>query len=453
MYPLIPINVKVVRNLTSRSPLRRGFLLIPLALACLALSSQARAVCQEGCNLSNGDTFLGDDALVNDMIGSNTAIGSQALHSNNYGIENTATGAYALYSNSGFNGGSDNTATGAYALYSNNIGNGRGSFGIDNTATGVSALFSNTTGFANTASGVSALADNTNGYSNTANGASALAHNTTANNNTANGCSALGSNTTGFQNTANGSGALFNNITGNRNVAEGASALFTNGFGNFNTAVGFQALYQNSGSNNVALGFNAGTNLTTGSGNVCIGYSVLGIAGESNTTRINNIYSSVASGRAVYINSDNKIGTLVSSRRFKDEIKSMDKASEGILALKPVTFHYKKEIEPNGAIMFGLIAEEVEKVDPDLITRNDKGEPETVRYEAVNAMLLNEFLKEHRKVEELKTTVAKQAAIAVEQQAEIKALTTSLKEQALQIQKVSDQLGVSKAAPRLVENR
>jgi Chaperone of endosialidase len=133
------------------------------------------------------------------------------------------------------------------------------------------------------------------------------------------------------------------------------------------------------------LGVNAGKNLTTGSGNVCIGQGVSGLAGESNTTRIRNVYASMVSGRAVYVNSNNKTGTLVSSRRFKDEIKPMDKASESILALKPVTFRYKKEIEPNGSIMFGLIAEEVEKVNPKLVTCNDKGEAETVRYDAVNA--------------------------------------------------------------------
>src|SRR6266849_1483051 len=190
------------------------------------------------------------------------------------------------------------------------------------------------------------------------------------------GDNALLNNTTGDQNTANGASALLRNNRGNRNVAEGYSALFSNLDGNFNTAIGFQALYLNGdGSNNVAVGFNAGSSLTDGSSNVCIGYNVVGVGGESNTTRISNIYYSVASGRPVYINSDNKIGTLVSSRRFKDEIKPMDNASEAILALKPVTFHYKKEIEPNGAIMFGLIAEDVEKVDPDLVTRNDKGEP------------------------------------------------------------------------------
>jgi hypothetical protein len=196
------------------------------------------------------------------------------------------------------------------------------------------------------------------------------------------------------------------------------------------------------------LGSQAGINLTTGSGNVCIGAGVPGVAGESNTTRIRNVYASVASGRVVYVNSDNKIGTLVSSRRFKDEIKPMDKASEAILALKPVTFHYKKEIEPNSAIMFGLIAEEVERADPDLVTRNDKGEAETVRYEAVNAMLLNEFLKEHRKVEEQDATIAKQ-------QKQIEALATGFQKVSAQLAAASPSGGgleASKAAPQVVNN-
>jgi len=212
------------------------------------------------------------------------------------------------------------------------------------------------------------------------------------------------------------------------------------------------------------LGTNAGRNLTNGSGNVCIGVNVVGVAGESNTTRIRNVYSSVATGRAVYVNSDNKIGTLVSSRRFKDEIKPMDKVSEAILALRPVTFSYKKEIEPNGTIMFGLIAEEVEKVAPELVTRNDKGQVETVRYEAVNAMLLNEFLKEHRRVEEqgckmgaLETTIARQQkelrTTVEQQQKEITALTAALKAQAAQIQNVSEQVRTAKPAARLASNQ
>jgi len=172
---------------------------------------------------------------------------------------------------------------------------------------------------------------------------------------------------------------------------------------------------------------------------------VVGVAGESNTTRIKNVYSSAASGRAVYVNSDNKIGTLVSSRRFKEHIKAMDKASEAILALRPVSFRYKKEIEANGAKMFGLIAEDVEKVDPDLVTRNEKGEAETVRYEAVNAMLLNEFLKEHRKNEEQYATITDLKSTVAQQQKQIDALTAGL-------QKVSAQLELNKSEPQTVVN-
>jgi len=388
-----------------RSTWRRGSHLSVLALvvAWLAFSPQARAVCQQGCDLNNNNTFLGDDALLNNFSGvENTAIGWEALYRNTTGILNTANGASALRSNTT---GSVNTATGNGALYSNTTGS-------DNTAIGFDALSNNTTASSNTATGHLALVSNTTGY---------------------------------------------------RNTATGESALYNNGAGHGNTAIGFQALYNNSGSNNIALGFNAGNNLTTGSGNVCIGYGVLGAGGESNTTRISNIYASVASGRAVYVNSDNKIGTLVSSRRFKDEIKPMDKASEAILALKPVTFRYKKEIEPNGSVMFGLIAEEVEKVDPDLVTRNDKGEVETVRYEAVNAMLLNEFLKEHGTVQELKSAAAKQDAtisqlrskVAQQQkdfQATVAQLTARLDEQASQIQKVNAQLEVNRPAPQMISN-
>src|SRR5437773_1563758 len=300
-----------------------------------------------------------------------------------------------------------------------------------------------------TAEGTDALFSLTTGNDNTANGYDALYHNTTANYNTATGYYALFRNTTGYYNTATGGSALGSNTTGHNNTANGLQALNSNTIGNGNTAEGYHALFANTGSNNIGLGYNAGSSLTTGSGNVCIGAGVGGVAGESNTTRIGNVYSSAASGRAVYVNSVNKIGTLVSSRRFKNEIKLMDKPSEPILALKPVTFRYKKEIEPNGAIMFGLIAEEVEKVDPDLVTRNDKGEVETVRYDAVNAMLLNEFLKEHCKAEQLKKNF--EATIA-KQQKEIQALTAGLKEEAAQIQKVSDQLELTKPAPRAVLN-
>jgi hypothetical protein len=218
----------------------------------------------------------------------------------------------------------------------------------------------------------------------------------------------------------------------------GASALKSNSLGSNNTAFGVNALLNNNGSSCVGLGINAGSSLTTGSGNVCIGQGVLGVAGESNTTRIRNIYSSVASGRAVYVNSDNKIGTLASTRRVKNDIKPMDKASEAVLALKPVSFRYKKEIDASGTLQFGLVAEEVADINADLVTRDSEGKPETVRYDAVNAMLLNEFLKEHKKTEKLEATVA--------------SLIATVKEQAAQIQKVSAQLEASKPAPQVVNN-
>jgi hypothetical protein len=435
-----------------RSPLRRGFLRISVLLAFLVLPLQARAICQEGCDSSN-NTFLGDDTLPMNTLGfDNTAVGFQTLHNNGCGGANTATGANALYSNVGCGGG--NTATGAYALYSNS--GTYGDFATENTATGAWALYSNTEGKRNTSNGYYSLYHNTTGNYNTADGLRALFTNTTANYNTALGSFALEVNTTGFQNTATGASALGSNGTGNRNVAVGYAALSMNRTGNSNTAVGFTALMQNVGSNNVALGFGAGGNLTGGTGNVCIGYNVFGVAGESNTTRIKNVSASVASGRPVYVNSDNKIGTLVSSRRFKEEIKTMDKASEAILALKPVTFRYKKEIDPNSAIMFGLVAEDVEKVDPDLVTRDDKGEVETVRYEAVNAMLLNEFLKEHRKVEEQEATISQLRSTMSQQQKEFQAtiaqLTKRLDEQGSQIQKVSAQLEVNRQTPQMISS-
>jgi len=299
------------------------------------------------------------------------------------------------------------------------------------------------TGHYETAIGASALGAGRYHVANTANGANALHSITTGNKNLAVGYDALFGNQTGTYNMATGANALYNNRTGNRNVAGGYNALFGNQAGNFNTAIGFRALYQNTDSNNVALGFNAGSNVIDGSGNVCIGYNVLGVAGETNTTRIGNIYSSLASARLVYINSDNKLGTLVSSRRFKEEIKPMDNASEAILALKPVTFRYKKQIEPNGVIMFGLIAEQVEKIDPNLVTRNDKGEAETVRYEAVNAMLLNEFLKQHRKVEDHERRRAEQERTIARHQSEIHALAS-------QIQKASAEIRLIKSGPQTV---
>ena len=251
---------------------------------------------------------------------------------------------------------------------------------------------------------------------------------------------------------ANGYESLYSNTTGGFNAANGAFALYNNTIGNFNTATGAGALLANTtGSNNVAVGTTAGIALTTGSGNVCIGAGVSGVAGESNTTRIRNVYTTVANGRAVYVNADNKIGTLSSSRRFKHDIQPMDRSSETLFALKPVTFRYKKDADPSQALSFGLIAEDVAQVSPELITRDEQGKPQTVRYEAVNAMLLNEFLKEHGKFEiqtrkvndqeativQLSSTIAQMAPTIARQQKEIQTLMATVREQSAQIQKVS----------------
>ena len=390
-----------LRNLVSRSPLR-AFLLIPFVLASFALLPQARAVCQEGC-LTGENTVLGEDALLNNTTGN----------------RNTATGERALLSNTT---GESNTAIGASALSSNTTGN-------ENTATGERALLNNTTGFLNTAIGLNALFNNTIGRLNTATGSGALF-----------------GNTTGISNTANGSAALFFNTTGNDNVAVGDTALLRN----------------STGSSNIALGFKAGRNLTTGNNNIDIGN--MGVAGESNTIRIGTTGTQTAtfiagisgatvpSGVGVIVGSNGQLGTVVSAARFKEAIKPMDKASEAILALKPVTFRYNHELDPEGIPQFGLVAEQVERINPDLVARDEQGKPYTVRYEAVNAMLLNEFLKEHRKVEEQQATIAQLKAADAKQEEKISALTELVKAQAAQIQKVSAQLEVNKTASQIVLN-
>jgi len=256
--------------------------------------------------------------------------------------------------------------------------------------------------------------------------------------NTAEGGSALLRLTNGLQNTAIGSAALSFNTTGNHNTAVGSATLVHNMAGSDNTAVGISALNFSTGSDNVGLGSLAGENLHLGNGNVYIGAGVRGGFDENNTTRIRNVYSSIANGRAVYVDSDNKIGTLSSSHRFKEEIKPMDKASEVILALKPVTFRYKKEIDPAQTLSFGLIAEEVAQINGDLVTRDEKGKPETVRYEAVNAMLLNEFLKEHRAF--------------VQEQRKVEQLEKQLEAVTAGLQKVSAQLELRKPTPQTVVN-
>ena len=337
---------------------------------------------------------------------------------------NTAEGQNALLS---LTTGTYNTGVGLFSL----LGNAEGSF---NTAIGAGTLLANTA-HQNTAIGAGVLLSNTDGVKNTAHGAFALFGNTAGNSNTASGVGALFNNSTGFNNTAIGYNTLLSNTTAGDNTAIGTTALFSNTIGEFNIAIGSQALRDNvTGDSNTAIGDSAGFNIT-GSGNVCIGAGVNGVAGESNITRIRNVYGSVATERAVYVTSDNRIGTMASSRRYKEQITPMEKASEAIHSLSPVSFRYKKEIDPARSLCFGLIAEEVAEVNPNLVTLDCEGRPETVRYEAINAMLLNEFQKEHARVQkqgntitELKNEVANLRAIAKEQAAKIHVVTAQLEE-------------------------
>lgn len=253
------------------------------------------------------------------------------------------------------------------------------------------------------------------GTSNNALGESALLSNIHASANTAIGDIALENNDStgtgdGSFNTAVGAGALASNVDGNSNNAVGFGALGSNNNGVYNNAIGFEALGSNiSGSSNVAIGDSAGLSVTNASNVICIGASVAG-ANLSNSCYVGSIFGQTSSGgAAVLINFDGKLGTVVSSQRFKEEIRAMDKSSEALFALKPVTFRYKQEIDEAGTQQFGLVAEDVEKVNPDLVVRDKDGKPYSVRYEQVNARLLNEFLKEHRMVEKLKAAVAQQS--------------------------------------------
>ena len=501
----------VASSLVKRADIRRipaRYRFIPLAILfawCAVSPARAVTPAPDG-GYPNNNTAEGTDALLRLTTGSdNTAIGFDALYSNTTGLFNTASGYFALRANTT---GPNNTATGFYALMSNtgggdNTANGSGALehntngnfntasgyfalrantiGANNTATGFNALFSNTTGnsntasgyyalkantvaFNNTANGFEALQANTTGSNNTADGSGALQNNTTGGNNTANGLNALQSNTTGGDNTANGLSALSHNTTGRFNAAIGEGSLQANTTGSTNTAQGFAALASNTtGGGNIALGSQAGLNLTTGNSNIDIGNR--GFAGESGTIRIGDVTAqnatfiagirgvTVASGVGVIVGTDGQLGTTTSSERFKEGIKPMDQASEAILALKPVTFRYKRELDPAGIPQFGLVAEQVEKVNPNLVARDGQGKVNTVRYEAVNAMLLNEFLKEHRKVQELEATITEQQKDLVQQQKEIKALAASLNQHALQIQKLSSRLEMSKPALQTAADR
>ena len=404
-----PINLKStipsVKDSISRSPLRRALFVIPLVLACFGPSPAARAVTPAPDGGYGGD---------------NTAEGSNALFSLTTGAWNSAFGSRALYKNAT---GIRNTAVGYQALYHNN-----GTFNVsgqDNVALGADALFTNTTGKSNIAIGSFALYGNT----------------------------------TGSNNIAIGDHAFWQNITDSGNTVIGDS--FASGPGV--VSVGRTPTYDHGGN---VTDFGVLCAFINAANDIYIGNQIQIVPMTTYTSRVHiraqdavyvgAVYGNGIAGSPVSINSSGQLGVAASSARFKDEIKPMGKASEAILALKPVTFHYKKELDPKVIRQFGLVAEEVEKVNPDLVTCDADGKPYTVRYEAVNAMLLNEFLKEHREVKEQEATITQLKSMVVQQQRDfqatarhqqkrIEALTTGLK-------KVSDQLEMSKLMPQVVVN-
>ena len=458
MYQLTALQTATLRltNSISRSPLWRVFFLIPVALALFALAPASRAVSPAPDGGYPGiNTAEGTNALQFLTTGTqNTALGGFSLASDNTGNNNTAVGAGALFKDKA----NDNTATGAGALFNNTLG-------TQNTANGVGALFTNMLGTHNTANGFVALFNNT-ADDNTATGWAALAANTIGGHNTANGSGALNSNTQGGDNTAVGFQALASNTASN-NTAMGAGALHLSQAGGNNTAIGFNALGSEvTGISNVAVGsgalanaihgFNiavgadAGSGVTTALGVIAIGSTGANVGGSCFIGNIRGVMTANANAQTVVIDSAGQLGTISSSRRFKKEIKPMDKTSEAILGLKPVTFHYKSDT--TGTPQFGLIAEEVAEVNPDLVVRDDKGEIYSVRYDAVNAMLLNEFLKEHRRVTEQNRKIHEQESTITQLRGEMHAVVARLKEQDSKIQKVSDQLEVSKPATAVVVN-
>ena len=402
-----------------------------------------------------GNTAEGENALLSLASGNyNTAVGFLSLLSTTTNSFNTGVGAGTLLSNTagslntpeGIPPGSENTATGAGALLSNTTG-------AENTANGAFALFSNTEANFNTAIGAKALFLNT-GAENTAIGASALENNTTGNFNSANGPFALFFNGTGNSNAAIGDSALFSNTAGNGNVAIGDSTLFANTAGNNNVAIGVSALQGTTGSGNIALGFQAGA-LVGSSGNViAIGSPGDDVDNSCFIGNIRDVQTQNADAIAVVVDSAGQLGTASSSARYKKEIKPMDNTSEAVFALKPVTFHYKRD--KTGTPQFGLIAEEVAKVNPNLIVRDKNGDVYTVRYDAVNAMLLNEFLKEHQKVEDQDRTLKEQQVMIAQLRKDLQATGTQQQKQievlTAGLQKVTAQMELSKGAPQTVSN-
>jgi hypothetical protein len=345
----------------------------------------------------------------------NTGVGSGTLVSNTTGVENTATGVGALGSNTS---GYENTATGVNALNANTTG-------FVNTGFSYAVLANNTIGQENTATGYTALWTNTSGSQNTADGAHALGSNTTGVNNTGSGISTLANNTTDFSNSALGGSALSSNTTGAQNTAVGGAALLLNTTGNNNIGLGMNAGSGiTTGNQNIAIGLNAGSNLTTGNGNIDIGND--GMAGEGHTIRIGNgsqhtkafiagIWGHIVKpGSPVFVGPDGSLGVVASSERYKTDIAPMGSVSERLSQLRPVTFHLKTD--PSGDVQFGLIAEEVASVYPELVIRDDQGKIEGVRYDELAPILLSEVQQQ----EKLIATQAEQLSKLTQQFVDLK---------------------------------
>ena len=373
-------------------------------------------------NGGSGNFFVGPSGNSTMSGGGNTANGSLALSANTIGVGNTANGFWALVNNIN---GSQNTADGNQALGDNTSGS-------YNTADGVLALLGNRSGSNNIALGYEAGYNLTTGSSNIDIGNLGVAgeaniirigtgQTSTYIAGVINGNGGRVTNLNASQLTSIGNNNFFAGSAGNAansgsdNTAMGAEALTNNTSGTGNTAFGFGALQNATGNFNFGYGYLAGSGLTTGLNNVDIAAAGLssdnafiriGTPGIQSATYIAGISgATAASGVAVYVNSSGQLGTLTSSRRYKQDIQGMDQASDVLYALTPVTFKYKPGIDPQGIPQFGLVAEDVEKVAPDLVAHDDQGKVYTVRYQAVDAMLLNEFLKEHRTVEEQSTEI------------------------------------------------
>jgi hypothetical protein len=410
-----------------------------------------------GNTLGSASVAIGAYALCNNTTGDgNTAEGFEALYLNTVGLYNTANGAAAMYGNIS---GNYNTANGTFSLVNNALGS-------MNAANGALSLYANVSGSYNTAEGAQALYENKDGDYNTACGFSALYSNQSGLYNTASGCDALFSDSSGSYNTASGSFALCSNTIGSRNTAIGylslasysgqplsvtlarrsanESEISINPPNGGNTACGYGALSRNTNGNlNIALGAEAGINVLSGSDNVDIGNP--GATEDDHIIRIGSgqlqafvagIWGAgIGSGTPVYVNSAGQLGTIPSSARFKEKIQDMGDESAALLSLRPVTFQYRKALDASGAEQFGLIAEEVSAVDPRLVVRDASNQIYSVRYEAVNAMLLNEFLKQHK-------TMEKQSAEIRKQQQEIAALLEKaseiddLEERLMQLEKL-----------------